>query len=217
MRYAMIAGALALLLSVGVAQGTTDVHQKYRLLGLTESGDDDVFWILEDTSGEGMGSRIVQVVLGQDHQPVLVETWFRHFGTWQWMVDGFGAFETQAYAPLMEGQGLFMDLTAELLVREPPPDTLAFREYQRYVYAEGGTLPGWNAAKGASGVRSPTIDGYQSELLYWYPNGLYISYHFSEVFYFPYHRYLVVFTHQDELGLSFDTMHGFIILRISRV
>jgi hypothetical protein len=216
LRSGVAASFLALALMVGIGRATTDVTQKYRFLALTTWNEQDVFWILEDTSGEGEGSRILQVVLDDGNEPVLVQTWFKHFGSWQWLVEAVGSLDTQEYTPLMEGRGTFVDWMGRLFVEEPPADTLSLQEFDDFVYRGPGTVTSWNAARGLSGISSPIVHGAESEVLYIYPEGLYLGYHLSEVYHFAWRRYLLVFTHQDKTGPGFDTMHGFIIMRIGK-
>jgi len=95
-------------------------------------------------------------------------------------------------------------------MRAPAPHKIEWKkEFKQYTYGAND----WNEEYGLEEVLSPEFEGIKSELVYFYPEGLYINYEISKAYYFPNSGYLLVFTHQSMLASGNDTMHGFLLFK----
>jgi hypothetical protein len=195
---------LAAQASLGL--GSTFVQQRFRLLALTTSWERPrrsrhVVWIVEDRSGEGYSSTLLQVVVDSDGVPAVLQTGLKSYGDWQWLQEGVGRLRTEQFQVLSESQGVFSYDNYDVWIQPPAPNEALSQAFRDFGHTGARD---WNDAMG--------IDW---DLVYYYPNGLYINYEIAEAYYFPRTRYLLLFTHQGMLADGMDTMHGFMILRLN--
>jgi hypothetical protein len=94
----------------------------------------------------------------------------------------------------------------------PPPDSAQLKLFEKE-YALGDERS-WNSKHGIQGINTPSVEGLNVRMVYYYPEGLYIDYTISKVYYFPRSGYVLVFTNQPRLASGLDTMHGFLLLKI---
>jgi hypothetical protein len=83
------------------------------------------------------------------------------------------------------------------------------KEFKQYSSCENQ----WNEEYGSEEVLSPEFAGIKGELVYFYPEGLYIEYEIAKAYYFARSGYILVFTQQPALASGDDTMHGFLLFR----
>jgi hypothetical protein len=216
--------AFLVLLLVAVAESSlsaaTFVEQSYRFIALTSShpkpgSSQHVVWIVEDRSGEGHSTTLLQIILPEGDSPLLIETALKEYGDWQWLTEGAGKLWTERFRVLAKTQRLFSSESGDLIIQPPLPNEAHSSDFREFIRQGHKGAHDWNDARGLDGFDPPRVEGDDWVLAYYYPAGLYINYDITEIYYFERARYLLLFTHQDMLEAGMDTMHGFIILRLS--
>jgi hypothetical protein len=211
---------LIITAEASVASAASFVQQRYRFIALTSSWprsgqSQHVVWIVEDRSGEGYSSMLLQIALQGDDSPVLLQTELKDYGDWQWLHEGAGRLRTEQFEALWETQGVFSYDNYALSIQSPEPNEELSEAFRDFIRQGHKGARAWNDAQGTEGFDPPRLQGVEWELAYYYPGGLYIGYEITDAYYFPHPRYLLLFTHQDMLETGMDTMHGFIILRLN--
>jgi hypothetical protein len=96
-------------------------------------------------------------------------------------------------------------------IEAPPMDSTLLKLFQKEYYA--GRERSWNELYGIKGISVPSTEGIDINLIYYFPEGLYVDYTISKAYYFPYPGYILVFTNQSRMASGADTMHGFLLLK----
>lgn len=211
-----------LLVAIGASSlpAATYVEQTYRFIALTSShrrpgSSQHVVWIVEDRSGEGHSTTLLHIVLREGDSPLLVRTDLKEYGDWQWLLEGAGRLRTERFQVLAKTQGLFSSENGDLIIQPPLVNEARSSGFKELIRQGHKGARDWNDTRGLDGFDPPRVEGGDCELAYYYPAGLYINYDITDVYHFERAGYLLLFTHQDMLETGMDTMHGFIILRLS--
>jgi hypothetical protein len=195
---------LSLVLSSNTFAATI-CHQDLSLIALTTSEDKLVFWVGEKVGGECFSS-IVQIILSSS-MTMSLETYLVESAEPE-------KFFSKASQAIKEDDA-FLELNpsrlAPIKVGPPSPNKKLKAKYLAKLSSAGE----WNQEMGSNGIQLPQFEGLKTQLEYAYPNGLYVDYKISTAYLYKNVGYLVVFTHQDEFGPGYDTMHGFLIFKIT--
>ncbi|MBE0534359.1 MAG: hypothetical protein IH624_01730 [Phycisphaerae bacterium] len=199
-------------MSLGAA-ASTSCDQKFTFLGLTR-GSQPILWVAEELGGECLSTQLVQVIL-DDPNAVTVSTEIPSRQV-TWLKDAMKQFATEAARPLDDVQGLWMARGATWYVKPPNPRSDLSLAFSAHVAGGGSNGISWNKERGLKGVVAPEVGNAGARLIYSYPAGLYFNYTISQAYFFPRSGHLVVFTHQKLLAVGLDTMHGFMVLKITQ-
>jgi len=206
--------ALALIVVLaGGAAASTSCNQKFTFLGLTR-GSHHTVWVAEELGGECLSAQLVQVILDEpDTVTVTTDIPSRQTG---WLKEAMGNFAVEKAQPMKDNQGLWMAPATTWSVAPPQPRDDLAKAFTDHVVAGGSNGSTWNKARGLKGVVPPQIGNADAKLIYFDPSGLYFDYTISQAFWMPRSGYLVVFTKQKLLAVGLDTMHGFMVLKVSQ-
>ena len=205
-----------------VSLATTNCVQKFVFFALTrgyptlsshEESKTLTFWITEDIGGECMASQLIQIFISKEKVSSSY-TSLMGYEEWDWLKEGTKHLQREAPKELVEKEGVWNCSTASFQVKAPMSDSAmlnSFREAAREGYERR-----WIQDHGLSGISMPIFEGINRELIYRHEAGLYIDYQISKAYYFPYSKYLLIFTHQPHLASGLDTMHGFLIFKIKK-
>lgn len=186
----------------------TFCSQDFSLLALTSSGNKSVFWVEEKVGGDCYYSQIIQVILSNKTEMVL-KTPLKNYENNDFFHKMAKRIETEPYSKFNKGISIWS--LKNLKVKQSPPNkTLLGKFLTMAPYAKE-----WNKKMGLNGIQQPTFYGLKEKLMYYYPEGLYINYEISDIYLFENKRYLLVFTNQENSGVGNDTVHGFLIFKIS--
>lgn len=179
---------------------STNCHQQFQFFFFSE--DNPTFWIGEDLSGECVSSRLLNISINDPSvsfsQSVLKE--YKVWGDIPKLASLFRTFQEQSLG--------------EIKISAPLYDSLLAEEFIEHIRQGGDNAKSWIKLKGNNGIKLPQIEGLKAELIFSYSTGLYINYEISEVHYFP-NAYILIITHQPTLAVGLDTMHGFMIFKIT--
>ncbi len=193
-----------------ISQATTNCNQSFTFL-FAAADHSRVFWIVEDVGGECLYSRLIQVVAKDDYATTIY-TRFGGYQSWKWLQDNVKHIVKEPAIQLENHDGVWITPDTSWRIAVPPPDSALLRLFQEE-YAKGGERS-WNVKYGIKGVSVPSAEALNIDVVYYYPEGLYIDYTLSNVYYFPRSGYVLVFTNQRRLASGLDTMHGFLLLKI---
>ena len=196
---------------------TTNCVEVFKFLGLSLGPDSrPVFWISRDTTGECMNSELLQIVIERSGSTV-ISTYLEEYGDWTALREGIRHLETEPPVKVEKnnnGTWMIGESVGQIRVPAKNPDfDELFDQHQNEDFGDGSS---WNKKYGVDGISLPLIDGLNTELVVYYPGGLYVNYDISQAFYFQKSGYLLVFTHQPRLAIGLDSMHGFLILRATQ-
>lgn len=187
---------------------TTFCSQDFSLLALTSSGDKSVFWVEEKVGGDCYYSQIIQIILSNTKEIVL-KTPLKDYENNDFFHKMAKRIETETYSKFNKENSIWY-LKSLKVKQSPPNKTLLGKFLAMAPYAKE-----WNKKMGLNGIQQPTFYGLKEKLMYYYPEGLYINYAISDIYLFEDKRYLLVFTNQENSGVGNDTVHGFLIFKIS--
>jgi hypothetical protein len=208
-----VLGGAILVMGAAGAIASTSCDQTFTFLGLTR-GSRPVLWVAEALGGECLYTQLVQVIL-DDPNAVMVSTDIpsREIG---WLKDAMGHFAAEKAQPLEDVQGLWMARGTTWYVKPPKARGDLAIAFTAHVAAGGSNGVSWNKERGLHGVMAPEVGNAKARLVYFYPAGLYFDYTISQAYYLPKSGYLVVFTNQKLLAVGLDTMHGFMVLKVTQ-
>jgi hypothetical protein len=188
---------------------STFCNQDLSLIALTTSEDKLVFWVGEKVGGECASSRILQIILSNS-KAMTLRTYLEGAEP-----EKFLSKASQA----IEGDDAFLEFKQSRLgpikIGPPSPDNKLKAKYLEKVRDYLSSAGEWNQEMGSNGIQLPQFEGLKTQLEYSYPNGLYVDYKIATAYLYKNEGYLVVFTHQDEFASGYDTMHGFLIFKIT--
>jgi len=187
---------------------TTFCSQDFSLLALTSSEDKSVFWVEEKVGGDCYYSQIIQIILSKTTEMVL-KTPLKDYENNDFFHKMAKRIEAEPYSKFNKEDSIWF-LKSLKVKQSLPNKTLLGKFLAMAPYAKE-----WNKKMGLNGIQQPTFYGLKEKLMYYYPEGLYINYEISDVYLFEDKRYLLVFTHQENSGVGNDTVHGFLIFKIS--
>lgn len=188
---------------------TTNCHQTFHFFFLSQGSP--TFWIGEDLSGECKYSRLLHISI-TDSTVAISESELEEYNNWENIPKLNSLFKVYTEEPLILKGNVWEN--KDLKVSPPDFDSLLYEDFSEHIVQGGSNAISWYQLKGKKGIILPNVEGIKTELLFSYKTGLYINYEISEVHYFL-KRYIVVFTHQPIKSVGLDTMHGFLILKIS--
>lgn len=102
-----------------------------------------------------------------------------------------------------------------IYVTPPPPDSTFQRKFNKVINDGGRNASDWYKACPVHCSDYPIFFGTDAKLVYEHPDGLYKNYAFSQVIYFPKSKYLVLVTDQPTRAVGLDTMHGFLVYKLT--
>ena len=199
-----------------ISYATTNCEQTFTFFGITSGAiehRDVTFWIGEDISGECLGSNLIQVTLS-DTLTHIIMTPNSSYGDWDWLKEGLKKFGMPKYTELKfnDEKGIWSDSGMSIKISVPEPDS-EIAEHLKDAYKYGIEAI-WTKRYGIEGIIIPKFEGVKTQLVYYYPEGFYINYQISSVYYDSIFKNIIIFTHQPRLATGFDTMHGFLIFKI---
>ena len=192
-----------------ISQATTNCNQSFTFL-CAAANQSRVLWIVEDVGGECWCSRLIQVVAKDDYASTTY-TRFRDYGSWTWLQESIKHIVQEPVIRLEKQNGAWIIPGTSWRIAVPPPDTTQLRMLQEETFASGEA---WNSKYGIEGISAPYVEGLNTKIIYYHPEGLYVDYKISKAYYFRHSRYILVFTNQPRLASGLDTMHGFLLLKI---
>ncbi len=201
---------------LSLSYATTNCEQTFTFFGITwgiMEQRDVTFWIGEDVSGECYGSYLIQVAL-EDTSSHLIMTYNSSYSDWDWLKEGLKKLGMPKYTELKfnNEKGIWSDSMINVKISVPEPDS-EMAELLKDARRRG-IEDIWTQKYGVEGIILPEFKGIKTKLVYYYPKGFYIDYQISAVYFDPFFKHLIIFTHQPRLAVGFDTMHGFLIFKI---
>ena len=188
---------------------STNCLQEFTFLGVTEPS---TIWIIQDVGGECYFSKLTQIVV-EDSLVYSVVSNFKEFKKTKQFENSFSVLAQVPFIKLTHNNNRFVYQGGkEFIVAEPKVDSALISQFPN---DPSKAAEPWNRQMGIRGIQLPQISGVNTTLLYAYHRGLYIKYKVDKVFFIPSKQLLIVFTNQSLLADGGDTMHGFLIFRIS--
>lgn len=198
--------------STQISKATTNCNQSFTFL-LATADSSPVFWIAEDVGGECWYSRLVQIAV-EDTKDMAIYTPLGGYESWnwKWLEEKLKGVICQPAIELESQNGVWSIPGLLWRIEVAPPDSALLKLFQKEYNA--GRERSWNVRYGTKGISVPLAEGISINLVYYYPEGLYIDYTISKAYYFPHSGYILVFANQPRLASGLDTMHGFLLLKI---
>jgi hypothetical protein len=198
--------------STRISETASNCNQSFLFL-LATADNNPVFWIAEDVGGECWYSHLIQIAV-EDTTDTATYTALGSYKSWNWkgLEEKLKGVICQPAIELENQNGMWSLPGLSWRIGVPPPDSAMLKLLQKEYKA--GRERSWNVNYGIKGVSVPSAEGLDIEMVYYYPEGLYIDYTISKVYYFPQSRYILVFTNQPRMASGLDTMHGFLLLKI---
>ncbi|HPD46644.1 MAG TPA: hypothetical protein P5279_08940 [Anaerohalosphaeraceae bacterium] len=210
---AVVFRILALASVANTALASTSCDQTFTFLGLTR-GSQPVLWIAETLGGECYSAQLVQVILSEPNAAMAAtDIPSREIA---WLKDIMENFATEKALALEATQGRWAVRGMNWHIRPPQARSDLATAFAAHVAAGGSNGSSWNAEQGLRAVITPELGNAKARLIYAYPAGLYFNYDIAQAYYFPRRGLLLVFTRQKMLAVGLDTMHGFMVLKISQ-
>lgn len=198
--------------STQTSECATSCKQSFTFL-LATAESNPVFWIVEDVSGECWYSRLIQITVENTKDTAIYLPLGGHGSwNWRWLEKKMKHIVCQPAIELENQNGVWSIPGLSWHIEAPPSDSALLRLFQEEYNA--GRERSWNVKYGIKGINVPSLEGIDSKLVYYYPDGLYIDYTISKMYYFPHSGYALLFTNQPRLASGLDTMHGFLLLKI---
>lgn len=205
--------AATVLIAAAGAAGSTSCDQKFTFLGLTR-GSRPVVWVAEELGGECLSAQLVQAILDDPNTTTIsTDIPSRDIG---WLKDAIGNFAAEKTQPLEDVQGLWMARGTTWYIKPPKPRSDLPVAFNAHVAAGGSNGLSFNRERGSKDVVIPEVGNAKARLVYYYPAGLYFNYTISQAYFSPRSGFLVLFTRQKTLAVGLDTMHGFMVLKITQ-
>ncbi len=205
---------LAVCLLVGLIPAST---------ALTASLCDQTFTIHGKTSGDN-AMLFWSVVLGGDCEPivrgfvlVLGDTTTPVLTTQRWGMDWvqriFNDISEEKSIKIEETDGRYV-INDTVWIEPPAEDTTFLRKFQTVIKHGCRGPKDWYCECPVNCSDYPIVHGCEADIVYAYEGGVYKSYSFKDVLYYPESGYLVVISDQPVKAVGLDTMHGMLVLRL---
>ncbi|MEN7547316.1 hypothetical protein AAG747_05315 [Rapidithrix thailandica] len=173
----------------------------------------DLFWIGESRGGECKSSKLIQILVKENQEVDVIDLMLQDYNNWYWVESAEGYLRRETVVHLESKGKNFVDKGTRMKVYKPKYNTRLWNIFHQEFPNHCGEA--WNNAMGNDGIDLPRIGkGKDLELVYYHPQGMYFNYEIQETYYFPDSKYLVVITGQEQKCANFDTMHGFLILKV---
>jgi hypothetical protein len=212
--YYILCSIILIVWSTQISNAATNCEQSFTFL-LATSGQEPVFWIIVDVSGECWDSRLIQIVLENTKDTAIYSSLgYPGDWNWRWLRERIKGVVCQPAIELKNQNGLWGIPGLPWYIKDPPPDSTLFRLFQEEYNV--GRERSWNMIFGLKGISLPSLEGIDVKLVYYYPRGVYIGYTLSKAYYFPQSGYILVFINQPRMASGLDTMHGFLLLKIAK-
>ena len=200
-----------------VPSAATNCEQSFTFFAFTRAASPSLeygtFWIGEDVGGECLGSYLIQISISNQRVSSYVSM-LMGYAEWGWLREGIKHLQRVPFEELVEKGRVWQCATGSFSVEAPLPDSVlssllleAFRK---------GNERAWTRDHGLEGTSPPVFDGIKAQLIHYHEKGLYVGYQISKAYYFPGSKYLLIFTHQPMLVSGLDTMHGFLIFKVTK-
>lgn len=175
----------------------------------------DVLWIGEDIGGQYELSSLHQVAVSDDCIAA-GQSELKTYRHWRPIVELQSHVRTR---PVVELEPLPDDLwklpDQPWTIGPPDQDSTLTAAFHQHVFDGGSNAQTFYAQDDAPAKHCPTVVGAVAEPLYFSDRGLYFNYTIDSAYYFPHSGLLLVFTHQSITAVGLDTMHGFIVIKLS--
>lgn len=186
----------------------TFCEQRFELL----AAGDNVIWIAQDKGGECRESRLLSIHL--DPQGATIgEFRLNEYSNWGPLRVFASKAEGRRPIELELKYGVFEYPAKGIRVKAPAPNGMALEAFDKFVRQGGDGAAQWNRETGQADM--PVVQGVPAEVDYYLPDGLYLSYTMSKVYYLPDDDRLLIFTRQGRKGPNMDSMHGFVIMKLT--
>ncbi len=184
--------------------------QTFQVYGKTAGDNSMLFWSV--TLGGECGGHFegYALVLGDSTTPVLT---FGH-RSGDWVPRLFKDIREEKPVQVEQVNGRFV-INDSVWIEPPPEDTTFVRKFISVINQGGGDPRSWYRMCPVDCSDYPVVHGRQSEVVYAYKGGVYKSYKFKEVIYYPESQYVVVITDQPQKAVGLDTMHGLLVIHLT--
>lgn len=202
---------LIALVLAGVTHASTNGEQDFHFFG--KSGD--MIYITEDIGGEYRLSMLHQFIVSGDEVVHGVST-AKKFAQWQPLTKLTQMLDREKIVALgLRQDGSHGSTELSWTVSAPAEDPNFAADFGRHIEAGGCSARSWAQANPSRAMQMPQFENARAHLLYSYGRGLYMNYRLDGALYLPQSRLLVLFTRQPLKAVGMDTMHGFMLLRIT--
>jgi len=205
----ILCNAFLIAWSTQLSEATTNCNQSFTFL-LATGDHNPGFWIIEDVGGECSYSHLIQISV-EDTAVTCVLLSRIGYENWKWLQENAKHVVSQPATELVNQNSVWGIPGQSWHIKSPPRDSTLLDLFQKEYNA--GRERSWNWRCGTKGISVPSVEGKAITLVYYYPEGLYIDYTISSVYYFPYSGYILIFTNQPRMASGLDTMHGFLLLK----
>lgn len=195
--------------STHLSEATTNCDQSFTFLLATADHNPD-FWVIEDVGGECSYTHLIQILV-EDTVVTCVSISRIGYGNWKWLQENAKYIVSVPVKELVNENGVWSIPGLSWFIEAPPMDSTLLKLFQKEYYA--GRERSWNELYGTKGICVPSTEGIDFNLIYYFPEGLYVDYTISKAYYFPYSGYILVFTNQSRMASGADTLHGFLLLK----
>ncbi len=194
---------------------STSCEQEFTLLGFI-LGEPSTFWILEDVGGECNYSRLIQISLSKDRKINEGASFFAQYKQTKKFQESISELNHVNVDTLISKNGRLTVPSKSWLLSPPPLNDSLYGEYS-YNANANFTPAQWNTEKAVKGIMQPNFENCTSQLLYIYPNGLYVNYDFDKGYYLRDRGLIIIFTKNQHRGSGLDSMYGFLIYQVKDV
>ncbi len=189
-------------------RAATFCEQRFELLAV----GDNVMWIAQDKGGECRESKLISIHLNKQGATI-GEFRLNEYSNWGPLRVFGSKMAGKKAIELKLNSGVFEYPAAGIRVKAPAPNGFALEAFGEFVRKGGDSAAQWNEETGQADM--PVVQGVPAEVDYYLPDGLYLSYTMSKVYYLPDYDRLVIFTRQGKKGPNMDSMHGFVIMKLT--
>ncbi len=177
----------------------------------------NTLWIGEDLDGQCKISYLITIMLsGSDAGMSKCE--LLDYQEWTRFENAFIYLDTEDEVEFTEESNHnWTDFWIDFQINHPEDNNELFAKFEEHVRKGGSNGKTWNKAMGPKGIVEPTFEDASASLVYAFPEGLYVNYEISDVYYFERSKYLLIFTKNNHAGVGLDTMHGFLIYKVTKI
>ena len=198
-----------------MAEAATSCEQEFVVLGKTKSSNgNSILWIADNVYGECSYTRIVKLDILRDSVKSTLE--IIRYKDWLTIGQKIGNSFVEGHSELKNKDSLWYILEHKPpKVKPPRVDSALVRKY-KYIDVPTTEMPKWNEEHKLDAIVLPEFEGINTELLYYYPYGLYVGYKIDRICYLgedSTYFYLMVFIKQPRTAPGLDSMHGFFLFR----
>jgi len=183
--------------------------QTFTIHGKTKGENSLLFWEVF-RGGECYHWYGYALVLGDSVTPVLT---FNPEGQ-TWVARLLADLPTEEAVRIAPTEGVYR-IDDSISVQPPPEDTTFVSKFSGLISGGAyGNASEWHRMCSSNCNDYPVVHGCGADVVYSYKGGVYKSYSFKEVLYYPESRYVVVITDQPQTAVGLDTMHGLLVLKL---